>query len=63
MWIDIVIRSVVIILIWVALWGLVELAIDAISKDNNDIRALVYFALLIFGAVCLYLLEEPRINI
>jgi hypothetical protein len=63
MWIDIVLRSVVIILIWVALWGLVELAIDALSNDKTEIRTLLYFALLIFGAVCLYILEEPRINI
>lgn len=63
MWINVVLRSIVIILIWVGLWGLTELAIDAISNDNTEIRVLAYFALIIFGAVCLYILEEPQLNI
>lgn len=62
MWFDTVLKSIIIILMWVGLWGLAELAIDAISGDNPILRAFTYIVLLIFGSICLYILDQPVIN-
>lgn len=54
-------KSTIIILMWVGLWGLTEIAVDHVSNDKQTYRILSYFIIIVFGAICLSILDSNAI--
>ena len=53
------IRSVLVVLLWVGLWGITEMVIDKIARDNIRIRFVVYVLITIISAFLIWIWEIP----
>jgi hypothetical protein len=57
MWQATLLRSICVVITWVGIWGLTELFVDHVSKDNTKLRAITYTILLALGIFLLWLLD------
>jgi hypothetical protein len=55
-WYEIV-RGIAVVLLWVAMWGIIEMIIDAIVKDNKLYRFIAYIVTLLLGILIVWILE------
>jgi len=57
MWQENILKSISIVIVWVGLWGLAEILVDYLAKDNIRLRIIIYIIFVILGIIILYLLE------
>jgi succinate dehydrogenase hydrophobic anchor subunit len=53
--VSIIVQGIIIILLWVAAWGMLEIIIDDIAGDDRRIRLATYFVLFIIGIFILWI--------
>lgn len=46
---NLVVQGIIVILLWVGAWGILELAVDSVSGDNQRIRFATYTIFLFLG--------------
>ena len=46
---NLVLQGIITVILWVGLWGIIEMLIDGIAGDNRRVRFVSYFALVILG--------------
>lgn len=53
----VLLQGLFIVLLWVGLWGITEMAIDKIAQDNKLTRLIIYFILIILSIFFLWILD------
>jgi hypothetical protein len=51
------VKGILVILIWVGIWGIVEMIIDAIAAENKMIRVMSHFVVFLIGVLFLWILD------
>jgi predicted membrane channel-forming protein YqfA (hemolysin III family) len=56
MWEATLIQYLSIVLIWVGLWGIIEIIVDFFAKNNTWTRIAIYFLLVVIGVFSIWIL-------
>ncbi len=51
------IRGIAVVLLWVGLWGIIEMIVDAFTKDDKIKKAFAYVGLVALGIIIIWLLK------
>jgi hypothetical protein len=49
--------SLIVILLWVSIWGIVDIIIDNIVTDNPQYKYIAYIVLLIISLILYYIID------
>lgn len=52
-----ILRGIVVVLLWVGMWGIIEMMIDNIAQDDNRIRLVTYILAVLIGILVLWILD------
>lgn len=55
--IDSVLAGIIILLVWIGLWGLIDMSIETIADGSKSIRAISYALLAMVGLFMLWIYE------
>lgn len=50
--------AVLTVVLWVGLWGLTEMVIDKIVKENNRLRFIIYLSLSVIALVIFWFIDQ-----
>lgn len=52
-----ILRGIVVVLLWVGMWGIIEMIIDNIAQEDNRIRLVTYILAVLIGILVLWILD------
>lgn len=52
-----IVKGIFVILIWVGIWGIIELIIDAIADENRMLRVISHFVVFLIGVFFLWIMD------
>ena len=54
---NIFIQGIIILLLWVGGWGIAEMFVDSVAKDNQTVRFATYIVMILIALLLLWIVD------